>query len=56
MRQSTLSYTTVFLLQVMQFAKSNKAPSLLSSPSKVLGKNKLPGVLNRGFTVVTIWT
>ena len=56
MRQSTLSYTTVFLLQVMQFAKSNKPPSILSSPSKVLGKNKLPGVLNRGFTVVTIWT
>ena len=38
----------VFLLLVMRFAKSNKPPPPLS---KVLGKNKPPGGLNRGFTV-----
>ena len=56
MHKSTLS-GTVFLLQVMCFAKLNKPllsfkpPSLLSPPSKVLEKNKPPGGLNRGFTV-----
>ena len=51
-RKSTLSHTTVFLLQVMRFAKLNKPPlSFKSPPSKVLEKNKPPGGLNRGFTV-----
>ena len=55
MRKSTLSHTTVFLLQVMRFAKLNKPPpSLLSPPSKVLEKNKPPGGLNRGFTVLKV--
>ena len=49
MRKSTLSHTTVFLLQVMRLAKLNKPP-----PSKVLGKNKPSGGLNRGFKVI-IW-
>ena len=51
-RKSTLSHTTVFLLQEMRFAKLNKP----APPSKVLGKNQPPpprGGLNRGFTVLT---
>ena len=44
------------MLQVMRFAKLNKLPSLLSPPppppSKMLEKNKPPGWLNRGFTVI----
>ena len=55
MRKSTLSHTTVFLLQVMRFAKLNKPPLSFKPPlsikppppSKVLEKNKL----NRGFMV-----
>ena len=41
----------------MRFAKLSKPPSLLSPlppPSKVLEKNKLPGGLNRGFTVLEL--
>ena len=37
-RKSTLTHTTVFLLQVMHFAKLNKPPSLLSPPLKCLKK------------------
>ena len=49
MRKSTLSHTTVFLQQVMRFAKLNKPPLSIKPPppSKVLEKNKL----NRGFMV-----
>ena len=61
MRKSTLSHTTVFLLQVMRFAKLNKPPlsfkpplSVKPLPSKVLEKNKPPGGLNRGFTVLKV--
>ena len=55
MRKSTLSHTTVFLLQVMRFAKLNKPPlSFKPPPSKVLEKNKPPGGLNRGFTVLKV--
>ena len=51
-RKSTLPHTTVFLLQVMRFAKLNNPPPLsIKPPSKVLEKNKPPGGLNRGFTV-----
>ena len=59
-RKSTLSHATVFLLQVMHFAKLNKPPLSFKPPlsikpppppSKVLEKNKPPGGLNRGFTV-----
>ena len=63
MRKSTLSHTTVFLLQVMRFAKLNKRPFLLSPPSllspppqKCLKKYPSPGGggLNRGFTVIAV--
>ena len=42
-RKSTLSHITVFLLQVMRFAKLNKPPISI----------KPPGGLNRGFTVLS---
>ena len=57
MRKSTLSHTTVILLQVTRFAKLNKPPlsfkpSLsIKPPLKSTWKNKPPGGLNRGFTV-----
>ena len=58
MRKSTLSHTTVFLLQVMRFAKLNKPPlsfkpplSIKPPPQKCLKKISPPRGLNRGFTV-----
>ena len=46
MRKSILSHTTVFLLQVMRFAKLNKHPLSIKHPSKAIEKNKPPGGLN----------
>ena len=49
-RKSTLSFTTVFLLPVIRFAKLNKRPP--SPPKKKLvEKYKAPGGLNRVFMV-----
>ena len=52
MRKSTLSHTTVFLLQVMRFAKLNKPPlffkpplSIKPPPQKCLKKISPPGGL-----------
>ena len=58
MRKSTLSHTTVFLLQVMCFAKLNKPPLSFKPPlsikppaQKCLKKISPPWGLNRGFMV-----
>ena len=52
MRKSTLSHTTVFLQQVMRFAKLNKPPLSFKPPLKSAWKKiSPPWGLNRGFTV-----
>ena len=51
-RKSTLSFTTVFFLPVIRFAKLNKPP--LPPPKKkkkLVEKYKAPGGLNRVFMV-----